>query len=85
MKKNERSKMTFPQLWKDLRKDEETCLRVQLTKRLHKATDWRPTLCRWYQGKNAPQSYAEQALVAEVINEVLGISTDAGTLFPNNK
>lgn len=82
MKINERDKMTFPELWLTLTLAETKAVRKNITRGLRKTT---PTFWRWYKGEATPDSYAEKALFALIINETLDMDTDADTLFPDKK
>ncbi len=79
MKINERNKMTFPQLWKDLRQTEMRDVRREIQEGLRKD---RATFWRWYKGDKTPSSFAEKQMFANIINRVLGIQTTPDTLFP---
>ncbi|MDE6871590.1 MAG: hypothetical protein K2J62_05640 [Bacteroidales bacterium] len=85
MKKNETAKretMTFPELWRDLRLDEADDVRRSIKEGLRKTT---ATFWRWYTGAAEPETYAERMYFAKIINETLGINTDADILFPPKK
>lgn len=77
----QRERMSFPELWRDLRADEAKAVRKNIKEGLRRCAS---TFWRWYTGQKSPELFAERKLFAEIINDTLGIDTDADTLFPNN-
>jgi|GEM_PF-6752435 hypothetical protein len=82
MKINERNKMTFPQLWKKLTIEEAAMVRKNVTigMKITPSTFW-----RWWNGYAVPRSLSDKKDFVNIINETLGLNTDADTLFPESK